>query len=71
MPLVVQEAAEMMVSSGVMSSEFTPNTMFFISPLPGAVSRTFAAPLACRCWDRPSSSRQRPVLSTTSASLMP
>ncbi|MNC30911.1 hypothetical protein D3C75_792140 [compost metagenome] len=71
MALVVQEAAETILSSGPITSWLTPNTTFFISPLPGAVSSTRAAPRALRCSDRPASSRQTPVLSTISALSMP
>ena len=71
MALVVQEAAEMMLSPGSMMSLLMPATTFFRSPLPGAVRITLLTPLLCRCSDRPASSRQTPVLSMTMASSIP
>ena len=44
MALVVQLAALKMVSSGRISSSLTPNTIFFRSPLPGAVRMTLLTP---------------------------
>ena len=71
MALVVQEAADRMRSSAVIVSSLMPWTMFFSGVLPGAVSSTRDAPGLSRCRARPSSSRQRPVLSTTIASWIP
>ena len=68
--LVVQLAAEMTLSSGLMSSVLTPNTMF-LTFLPGAVNRALAAPLDKKCSLNSASSRRIPVLSTTNALLMP
>jgi hypothetical protein len=68
--LVVQEAQDRICSSGLIVSWLTPCTMFGTSPLPGAVSTTLSMP-GRRCFDRPSRSRQRPVLSIRIASLIP
>ncbi len=51
--------------------EFTPETMFFISPFPEVVSNILLTPLLVRCRPRPSMSLHAPVLSTMSASWMP
>ena len=47
------------------------DTIFLISPFPGAVRITLLTPFACRCRDRPSRSRHTPVLSTTKQLLIP
>ncbi|MCY1533280.1 hypothetical protein D9M68_686020 [compost metagenome] len=71
MALVVQDAAETMRSSAVISPWLMPWTMFFSAPLPGAVRTTRSMPGHFRCWPRPSASRHLPVLSTSRAFLMP
>ncbi|MNY18554.1 hypothetical protein D3C86_1519410 [compost metagenome] len=71
MALVVQEAAETILSSALMSPWLMPCTMFFSAPLPGAVSTTRAMPGQARCWLKPSASRHTPVLSTSSALSIP
>ena len=70
-PVTAKRLAEMMVSVGSMRLPLIPATIFFRSPFPGAVRMTLLAPLLLRCWDRPSWSRQTPVLSIMMASLIP
>ena len=71
MALVVQLARDRMVSLSSTMPWLTPGTMFLMSPLPGAVRIALLMPGHFRCWPRPSRSRHLPVLSTSSASLMP
>ena len=70
MAFVVQEAADNIVSVSSMSFWLTPITTFLM-PLPGAVNMTFDTPLARKCKQSPSSSRHLPVLSITTALLIP
>ena len=71
MALVVQEAAPSSTSFWFITEELTPETMFLIVPLAGAVSSTLAVPLDSRCLPMPASSRHTPVLSMTIAFWMP
>jgi len=61
---VVQDAAEIILSSSSKIESLTPYTIFLISSLPGAVNIAFDAPESI-CLPRPSLSLHTPVLSIT------
>ena len=68
--MVVHDAAPIILSSSDISLWFTPYTIFFKSPLVGAVRRTLEIPFAFKCLESPSLSLEIPVLSIRIAFLI-